>query len=208
MRMIGAMGLVLGLHLRQMRAADALAGGAPDALANMVTVGTDQVSLADIAGINMDTVQEVRFEVMPIGNYLWKGDSETGIKVVDQKQKGTDTTIKVGVIQIIGEVVECYGAIMKDATGAIMENPPLGDLVTRKHQEAFFIKDAKAIGRAKALLKDAGIKVDGRQLQECLADFAAGHLFRAPIRQQKDKDDADKVYAHFDLNKIQPAPAG
>lgn len=182
--------------------------GAPDPLANMVTVGLEQVSLADIANINLDNVQEVRFEIMPIGNYLFAGDPDTGIKIVEQKQKDSDLTIKVGVIEIVAKVTECYGAIMKDATGAIMENPPLADLVGRKHKEAFFIKDTKAIGRAKALLKDAGINVAGRPLQECLAEFGAGHGFRSPIRQQKDQNDSDKFYAHFALDKIQPAPAG
>ena len=156
------------------------------------TVETD-VSLADIAGIDMNNVEafEGGFEPTPKGVYLF-----------DVKDAGLDTAeTKNGESAIIYfdlEVAKCL-ALVDD------EKEP-ESLVGWKHRETIFVGDlAKSVGKAKAIMQNAGFS--GTGTLEHMLDAFCGSQFISPVKQQKDKNDTDKIYANIVVGKITPEEA-
>lgn len=146
-----------------------------------------EVSIADIAGIDMSAVEafEGGFEPTPKGVYLW-----------ECKDAKIDTINDKAVIQFELECEECY-AILDD------EKTP-ESMVGWKHQETIFIGDlAKSVGQAKAIMQNAGFTGSGTL--ETMLDAFCGTQFIAPIRQRKDKNDTDRVYSNLVVAKIKPA---
>ena len=158
-----------------------------------VTVKTDnveqEVSLAEIAGIDMNNVEafEGGFEPTPKGIFRF-----------ECKDAGLDTIIDKAVIYFECEIAECY-ALVDDEKNA-------DDMIGWTHRETIFISDlAKSVGQAKAIMQNAGFTGSGT-LEEMLDAFCGSH-FVAPIRHRKDKNDTDKIYSNLVVGKITPPPS-
>lgn len=153
----------------------------------MVKIGDEDVSLADIGGVDMSEVEEFRFENTPKGIYQWKCTNAEILKLGDKP------AIKYNL----------------EATNVISLSDDSKDpekYIGHKHDEAIFITDLeKDIGRAKAFMVDAGFEGSGT-LQELLDQFI-GHEFVSAISHRKDKNDTDKIYANIDYGKVKPLEA-
>lgn len=152
-----------------------------------LSIGGAEVSLADIANLDMDGVVEVRFEVFPKGGYAWKG-------IAGKIETTGEGDNKKALISFESECFQVYGT----EDGIDPES-----LVGKKHREAFFLSGDKALenlGRAKAYMSDTGFKGSGT-LQELL-DGWGGTQFKAKIKHRKDKNDEDRIYVN--QTKIEP----
>lgn len=147
-----------------------------------------EVSLADIAGIDMNNVEafEGGFEPTPKGVYRF-----------DVKDAGLDTMNDKAIIYFDTEVAEVYALVDDD------KDPE--SLIGWKHRETIWISDlAKSVGQAKAIMQNAGFTGSGTLEQ--MLDAFCGSQFVAPVKQRKDKNDTDKVYANIVVGKITPPP--
>lgn len=153
--------------------------------ANDILIGDQHTSLAELAGIDMDAVQAVRFSVLPLGAFVFKVSKPGELKTVDTDEG------KRAVIEITHEVVQVNALTDKQ------EDP--NAIVGRLHTESFFIKTADGIGRYKAYLEDSGFQGKGK-LQEILV-LLDGHTFEAAIGHTKSKADPDKSYANLRFAK-------
>ena len=162
-------------------------------MSEMINIKNDgeeqEVSLTDIAGIDMNEVQEFEgFEATPKGLYDWEC-KDAGLDTVETKNGLS------GIIYFDLEVTNCHTLIGDERDPATM--------VGSKHRETIFIGDvAKSVGQAKALMQHAGFNAAGK-LDELLDAFC-GHAFTAPIKQRKDKNDSDVVYSNLVIKKITP----
>ena len=154
--------------------------------------GELEVSLEDIAGIDMNAVEafEGGFEPTPKGVFLF-----------DAKDAGLDTitveNVDKAVIYFELEVAECY-ALVDDSI-----EPE--SLIGWKHRETIFISDlSKSVGQAKAIMQNAGFTGSGTLVE--MLDAFCGSQFISPIKHRKDKNDTDKIYSNLLVSKITPPP--
>ncbi len=160
----------------------------------MLDVGGESVSLADIAGVNMDDVAEVRGSTFPDGAFQFVVE-EAKLAVVGQNENR-----KPG-IQFVFKCSEVLALTdsSKDADSVI----------GKKHNEICFLTEPlEGLGKAKAFMADVGYKGAGK-LDVMLEGFK-GHEFKAIVKQRVDKNDKDVVYANIGLNigRWKVAPVG
>ena len=143
------------------------------------------LTLADIAGIDINEVKEVRFELLPIMLAHWQLNA-CKLEIVGQKNKPAIT------IEAEALLVE---NVIGDASPDAKEK-----LVGKKHREAFFINKPEDIGRFKAFVVDAGVGINGAIKLEDLMSQIVGMRFAGKIRHQTDlKNDptGETKYAHL-----------
>lgn len=154
---------------------------------NVFMEGTS-ITLADIAGLNLDEIKEERFESLPKGVFIfevekaWLGKFGEG-----EKAKGG-----VGVKCKVMDVITCSDPSVPDPSV----------LVGKVHNQTFFITQLKSIGYIKAFFKDIGAPSDSN-FNQMLAK-AAGTRFQGPIGKRKDPNDSDKEYTQIVQNKVKP----
>lgn len=150
-------------------------------MSDLIKVGDMELSLADLAGLDMSTVAEYRVSAFPQGTFAWRGILAE-IRPIDT-QDG-----KKAAIVFEAECTQVY-AVADESVDA-------DSLIGRKHQESFFLNDLqKGLGAAKAFMVDCGMSGSGA-LTELLTQFT-GHEFGAQVKHRKDKNDPDKIYAGF-----------
>lgn len=167
-----------------------------------------QVSLLDLAGLNMDQIAEVRgFPVPPEGVAEWKitgGEVGTG----EFNDKAAGGKVKRPYVQFIC-TAQAYRTVKDPSL-----NP--ADLVGIEHRERFIIKDVlKDLGRAKSFMVDVG--QTGSGTLEQLVHNCVGLEFVAAMKHTADQNDKDRKFANFVQSSIEPntgaaipgmAPAG
>jgi hypothetical protein len=148
------------------------------------------LSLADLAGIDVSDIEEVRFSSIEAGAF--------GFEVIEadlgEDEKDGDRRFFA---KFDMKVVEVKAII----TPGVDKESQMGKL----HSERFFIKPKdpeedvkKQIGRIRAFLTDIGVNSAGP-----LGDVvrgAKGHIFVGKIVKQKDKDDKSIEYARLRLD--------
>ncbi len=143
-------------------------------------------SLADIAGLDVTEIQEIRFENLPMGVYDFKIVSaglEEGTNRDDEKRFWAEFKF---------EVLECKACVDR--------NVDKDTLVGKTHSEKFYIVPEKAeegIGRIRANIADMGCENVG-----ALGDIVKnteGHVFTGKIKHQPDKTDKSIVYSRLQL---------
>jgi len=154
-----------------------------------VMIGEVEVSLADLAGVDMSDVQEVRSSVIPAGKFHFRiKDSE--MKAVESTNKEDPQGAKINkpVIRFELEAQNCF-SLVDDTL-----DPE--DHINDKHYETFWINDLKKdLGRVKAFLVDIGI--DGNKpLNDLLAE-AHGMEFVGDITHSKKKDNPDEFWVNL-----------
>lgn len=149
-------------------------------------------SLADLAGLNIDEIQEVRAEILPQGSYEFEVEES---KLEEGTNRDGETRfwaeIKMKVIDAISVMPE-------------RGQPPIDpeSLVGKTYTERLYIvpEDAeKGIGRIRAWLADAGLANTGA-LGDAI-EGAVGHRFKAKITHQASKDDKSVKYARLKMER-------
>lgn len=154
-----------------------------DDISSMISVGDDQLSLADLAGLDMTDVKEVRYALIPVGNYDFKHDAGELSKVGE----GEDAR---AVIRFQLEVINVY---------AVAEGVNAEEVIGKKKYQSFYIKTIDDLGRAKAFMIDCGFK--GNAPLKDLLEQIQGHVFRANIVHKPDKNDPDTIYDNIKFPK-------
>lgn len=156
----------------------------------MVLVGDEEVGLMDIAGLEMDDVQEYRLQVTPAGKYHWRIVESKLDHLNVRRDKDGDPQDKVEkpVIQFELEAQNCF-ALVDDKLDP-------SNFVGQKHTETFFITDPqKDLGRVKAFLVDIGL--EGKGTLQSLLDTAHGMEFVSDVTNRPDKNNPDFIYANL-----------
>lgn len=152
-------------------------------------------SLADLADIDLEGIEEVRFEDFPKGVY------EFEVSTADLASDAKDGEPRYK-IEFTLKVLEMLSSI---EPGVDLEK-----WKDKTHTERFFVYPkrpeedaAKAIGRVKAFLIDMGLDlVKDEAGKTKLGDSvrnAKGHSFRARIERQQDRNDPNRSYARLRL---------
>jgi len=147
-----------------------------------VEIGGQTISLADLAGVNLEEVQEVRGFKFPKGFFKWR--------VLNSEIK------KLGEKAAIQTECECLQVIN-------CNDPDVQDEATipgKKFSHTQFLSDMEGLGRQKAFMADAGFKGSGA-LGELLNQFT-GTEFYGKVVHKRNKDDADNPYVNMDLNSV------
>jgi hypothetical protein len=159
--------------------------------------GLDQAgfSLAELADIDLEGIEEVRFESLPKGVYEFE---------VTRAELASDA--KDGEVRYKVE----FELKILEMLSSIEPGVDLDKQAGKLHTERYFVypnrteeEAAKAIGRVKAFLLDMGLdlkKNDAGKVQfgDAVRD-AKGHTFRARIEKQKDRNDPSVEYARLRL---------
>lgn len=165
---------------------------------NQVMDASD-MSLADLAGVDVSGIEEVRFETMPIGTFRFRVKEAS---IDEGFNKDNEKCFKP---QFELEVIETI-SILKTPQGE--DKAEYADKqVGRKHTERFNInmaKDneeiAKAIGRVKAFHTDIGGESWGSNLIEN-CESTVDLEFVGNITHQQDPNDKSRQFARLNVPK-------
>lgn len=155
----------------------------------------DGFSLADLADLDLEGIEEVRFESLPKGVY----EFEVAEAKIESDAKDGEPRYKIE-----------FGLKILEMLSSIEPGVDLESFAGKTHTERFFIYPkksqedaAKAIGRVKAFLADMGCATEGK-FNPAVLD-SKGHTFRGRIEKQKDRNDAAIEYARLRLDKAPKA---
>jgi len=169
-------------------------------LQEMLDVGGTSVSLADIAGINMDEIEEARYSSFPGGMVQLKCE-KAALDV-----RGTDP--KFGIIKL--------DFVCTNVHSLVDPNESAEKTIGKHHFEDVFIvggnltqvDTAERIGYLKAFMHDTGFKVQG-SLGELLQSYV-GHEFIGVTKKKPRKDDPDLFNTNIGIGfgqwKVAPLP--
>lgn len=142
-----------------------------------------EFTLADLAGLDASEIAEVRFESLPAGLYVFRGEAA---QLEDTTNRDDERRI---VLTVKLEVVECKSVIER---GVEKE-----DLIGKKHTEKFYVVPAKAaegLGLIRAWIGDIGLPNEGpfggvEGVEPGIIDGIPGHEFPGKIIKQARKGD-------------------
>jgi len=156
-----------------------------------IDMGGETVSLAQLAGIDLDGIQERRMLVFPVGSYVWEVIAEPEPpKLANIGGKGA-----------VRFNLKCLNVIhVKNPEEAPNGNP--ADLVGKNYGETFFLTSLESLGWLKAFMVDIGGQ--GKGALNSLLLGTVGLRFTAPIAMEKNKNDKDIVYFKINRSKIVP----
>ena len=158
------------------------------------TSETVEFSLADIAQIDASDIAEVRFESLPAGLYVFRGESAQFEDTTNRDdERRIVLTCKMEVAEV-KSVVE--RGIEKD------------DLIGKKHTEKMYVVPAKAaegFGLIRAFLADVGLPTEGpfggvEGMEPGIVDGFIGHEFAGKIIKQSRKGDPSTKDARLRLD--------
>jgi hypothetical protein len=139
-------------------------------------------SLADLAELDVSDIEEIRFESLPAGAYIFKiVEATLGEKPNKDGEQRFLAEFKV-------EIVEVKAVVKK---GVEPES-----LVGKTHVEKFYIVPEKApegIGRIRAFLGDIGLNNAGK-LGE-VVEQSVEHIFPGKIAERPNRDDPSQKFA-------------
>lgn len=151
-----------------------------------------EVTLAQVAGIDMDAVEERRQFEFPGGHYGWKiVDGKVG-ELKNKSHPGG----KCAGIEMEIECVRVHSFAEKDP--GVDPN----DVIGQKFFHRWFVTEVNAIGYYKSFLVDAGSagKTQRKGAEEILKDLASiGFEFNGKITARPNKDNPDQIYRNLDV---------
>ena len=151
-----------------------------------------QVSLAELAGLNVDDVEEYRGAPFPkcIAQF------EVVSAAFDKGgQEGAEFPVVAAEFKVLG---------LRNAQ--LSEHQREADLVGSTFTQNFPIFGSKSLGKIKATIADSGLDVAGMSYGDMLGAWV-GTKFECKIYHQKSKNDDDMVFARISTNKIRPLRA-
>lgn len=136
-------------------------------------------SLADLAGLDVSGVEEIRSERLPAMAGVFRGDK---VELVDGENRDQERRF---IAVVTFEVAEVQTIVEKGYAEA--------DVLGKKHTERFYIVPEKAqegIGRIRAFVADIGLDNKGalggvEGMPEGILDRIVGHTFPAKITTRK-----------------------
>ena len=146
-----------------------------------------ELSLADLAGINMDEITEHRGGPFPAGMF----DFEVTAAPLGEIGKENKYPAAMTEFKILNVVSIDPGQEVDPAA-----------LVGTTYAETIIIGSAQNLGSLKALVADTGGKSSGR-LAEMLEGWV-GCRFRGRIKHKKNKNDEDIINARLVRSKVKP----
>lgn len=163
--------------------------------------GVGAVSVADIANISMDGIDEVRQTRFPKGIFLWKVHKDSALTTRMAKDKETQKDVNRAIINIVCECVGVQAFADPSAEDARPEK-----WIGKNYFENFWLKPEdpqEAIGQFKAFAADIGVSGAGYSLQT-LIDACKDMVFIAKIVHRRNQDDEDNPFVNLDRTKIRP----
>lgn len=146
-----------------------------------------EFSLADLADLDISEVEEIRFENLPQGAYVFEVESAE----LDEKPNRDNEQRFIAEFKL--KVVEVKAVVKKGV------DPD--SLIGKRHTEKFYIVPEKAqegIGRIRAALKDMGFNNEGK-LREVL-EATVGQQFAGKIAVRKNPQDPSQEFASLKLD--------
>jgi hypothetical protein len=157
-------------------------------------VDISQVSMMDLAGVDMSGIEEVRATTFPAGIFDWEItelEEETGENKEGVKQfKMLVHCQCVNVISVASLGVDPTTIPGQKFTHRITKN-----IETKNDLYTF-------LGMVKAFLGDVGVNT-AQSYPDMLAS-AVGKQFRCVVVHKPNKDDKDSPYANFNTKKLSP----
>lgn len=155
----------------------------------LVQVGEEEISIMDIAGLEMGDIEEYRQTTTPAGKFMWRIlEAKLEPREVTNKDDPNGGKITKPAITFELESQNCFALTNEKLDPA--------SFVGTKHFESFWINDAvKDLGRVKAFLVDIGLTGSG-SLTDLLAQ-AQGVEFVSDISNTPDKNNPDYIYANM-----------
>jgi hypothetical protein len=143
-----------------------------------------QLTLADIAGIDLNTVKEMRYEVLPKVQGIFE-ITECVIKMSNpfKDNKGVEYANGTPVIE-----ADCT---IREVENVIGEDIDKATLVGKVQKQSWMIKEVEEVGRFKAFCVDAGVQFDPAtpvKLDD-LVHGIKGLQFPGQIKHRDDKQD-------------------
>lgn len=145
-----------------------------------------QLTLADIAGIDVNEVKEMRFEVLPRIQGIFE-ISRSEMKMSNPFDGFPDGTPVIEVdckVVSVDNIIGVDGDVNKD------------DFIGKVQTQGFLVKKLEEVGRYKAFIVDAGVKIEGKVELPALVSGTLGLQFPGQIKHRKDKNDPDLVRAN------------
>lgn len=167
-----------------------------DDLNEMLQVGDQQVSLAQLAGMDMEQVEEyvLEFPKTPTGIYLL------------QAKEGE-------LVAIGGKACMKYTSTIHHVQDLVDKEVNPQDWIGKTHDELMFIgvspitTPLQDIGIGKKFMRDTGFKGTG-DLGTMLKSWGqSGVYYVAKIVKKPNKNDPDKEYSNIDKEKVKPYEA-
>lgn len=153
----------------------------------------EMISLAELADIDVSEIDEVRFEILPVGQY--------GFEVVkaelDSRGEGDDR-----------KVFANFDLKVISVENLVDSNTKPESLIGRSYSEKIYINaddPQKSIGRIRAFVADIGCDNAGK-LGEILAG-CVGQRFESKLIHRKSKQDPDVIFTSLRLEPAKTAEA-
>ena len=167
-----------------------LSGGTND---GDISIDGQSFSLAELAGLDLNGVEEVRFVTFAAGNYLWAIKTSSLEKKHNKKQNKMQFVIEMKI-----ECRDCY---------SLVGDGDKEEWIGKEFEQTFWLGDKKALGRFKAFLVDIEPTTDHSELEPLIADLAAQEFeFMCPMKHTKSENDSDVTFANLDTFKASPKP--
>lgn len=143
----------------------------------MVQIGGETVSLAELAGYDFSTVPEKRVFRFPVGQFLWEVSAEP--EPPKLKKIGDGPAVKFN--------LKCVAVTaLKDTKDGLKPE----EIIGQQHQETFFIRSVEDFGYVKAFLVDIGAMQPNENPLAKL-EPSVGRKFVAWITHTPNKNDKD-----------------
>lgn len=154
-----------------------------------------EFSLADLAELDASEIAEVRFESLPAGLYIFRGESA---EFEETTNKDEERRI---VLKSKFEVIECKSCLER---GVEKE-----ELVGKKHTETQYVvpeKAAEGLGLIRGWIADLRLPNEGPfggvpGKPEGIVDGIVGYEFQAKIVKRPNKNDPSSPYSSMKLDK-------
>lgn len=153
-----------------------------------VMIGEEEISLDQLAGIDLTEVKEVRSSHTPAGKFQWRvTEAKLEAREATNKEDPTGPKIYKATVQFELKSQNCFSLVDAELAPE--------DYIDITHRETFWIGKIADIGRVKAFLVDMGI--EGNKALTELLDEAHGQEFVSEVTNRKNADNPDYVYANI-----------
>lgn len=144
----------------------------------MVQIGGETISLAELAGYDFSAVPEKRTFSFPPGHFLWQVSAEPNPPKLQKMGDGPAIAFNLKCLNVL--------AMKKDGTGGVTPEECVGQM----HRETFFIRTIEDFGWVKAFLVDIGVMKPTDNplvfLEKSVDAKFAAWIIHTPNRNDKD----------------------
>lgn len=154
----------------------------------MVQIGSETISLAELAGYDFSAVPEKRTFSFPVGQFLWEVVADPQPPKLQKMGDGPAIAFNIKCINVLTPIADKYGITAEQCVG-------------QSHRETFFIRTIEDFGWVKAFLIDIGVmKATDNPL--AFLEKSVGVKFVAWIVHTPNKNDKDaKPYVNINREK-------